>query len=202
MNLEEYLNIITEVNHKAGGGSVAALNGALASSLMLKAYNMAKKSNPEVEQRLGNEYYLNLENLKNEFTRLIFEDGEVFGKVLEAYKLPKDTHEQRKYRRIQIQEKLKFAVDSPLEIIVKSLKLFESIFVFIEYSNPVINSEIAVAKNQLIASIESAMVNMKINIKSIEDNEYRIKKQNSILRIYQNLEYNKKKLQNFLDKNL
>ncbi|MFM1588780.1 cyclodeaminase/cyclohydrolase family protein, partial [Helcococcus ovis] len=160
MNLEEYLNIITEVNHKAGGGSVAALNGALASSLMLKAYNMAKKSNPEVEQRLGNEYYLNLENLKNEFTRLIFEDGEVFGKVLEAYKLPKDTHEQRKYRRIQIQEKLKFAVDSPLEIIVKSLKLFESIFVFIEYSNPVINSEIAVAKNQLIASIESAMVNM------------------------------------------
>lgn len=52
-------------------------------------------------------------------------------------------------------------------------------------------------KNQLIASIESAMVNMKVNIKAIDDKEYKIKKQNSILKIYQNLEYNKKKLQNF-----
>lgn len=202
MDLHEYLNIITEVNHKAGGGSVAALNGALAASLMLKAYNMAKKSNPEVESKLGNEYYLNLEWLKSDFEKLIKKDGEVFGQVLQAYKLPKDTHEERKYRREQIQEKLKLAIDSPLEIIIKSLKLFENIFVFLEYSNPTINSEIAVAKNQLISAIESAMVNMKLNIKSIENKEYRIKKQNSILKIYQNLEYNKKKLQNFLDKDL
>lgn len=202
MDLHEYLNIITEVNHKAGGGSVAALNGALAASLMLKAYNMAKKSNPEVEQRLGFDYYQNLQNLKNDFTRLVTEDGEIFGKVLEAYKLPKETHEDRHYRREKIQETLKGAIDSPFEIIIKALKLFENIFVFVEFSNPVINSEIAVAKNQLIASIESAMVNMKVNIKAIDDREYRIKKQNSILKIYQNLEYNKKKLQNFLERNL
>lgn len=64
MYIEEYLENITEVNHKAGGGSVAAFNGALAASLMIKAYNMAKKSNPEVEQRLGFDYYQNLQNLK------------------------------------------------------------------------------------------------------------------------------------------
>ena len=202
MYIEEYLENITEVNHKAGGGSVAAFNGALAASLMIKAYNMAKKSNLEVEQRLGFDYYQNLQNLKNDFTRLVTEDGEIFGKVLEAYKLPKETHEDRYYRREKIQETLKVAIDSPFEIIIKALKLFENIFVFVEFSNPVINSEIAVAKNQLIASIESAMVNMKVNIKAIDDREYRIKKQNSILKIYQNLEYNKKKLQNFLDKNL
>ncbi|MFM1582197.1 cyclodeaminase/cyclohydrolase family protein [Helcococcus bovis] len=202
MYIEEYLENITEVNHKAGGGSVAAFNGALAASLMIKAYNMAKKSNPEVEQRLGFEYYQNLQNLKNDFTRLVTEDGEIFGKVLEAYKLPKETREDRHYRREKIQETLKGAIDSPFEIIIKALKLFENIFVFVEFSNPVINSEIAVAKNQLIASIESAMVNMKVNIKAIDDKEYKIKKQNSILKIYQNLEYNKKKLQNFLERNL
>ncbi|MFM1538911.1 cyclodeaminase/cyclohydrolase family protein, partial [Helcococcus bovis] len=192
MYIEEYLENIIEVNHKAGGGSVAAFNGALAASLMIKAYNMAKKSNPEVEQRLGFEYYQNLQNLKNDFTRLVTEDGEIFGKVLEAYKLPKETREDRHYRREKIQETLKGAIDSPFEIIIKALKLFENIFVFVEFSNPVINSEIAVAKNQLIASIESAMVNMKVNIKAIDDKEYKIKKQNSILKIYQNLEYNKK----------
>lgn len=172
MKINEYLNQITEVNHKAGGGSVAALNGALAASLIIKAYNMLLKSNPDYDSIPGEDFISDVYTYQEKLGNSIKEDGESFGKVLDAWALPKNTDEEKKIRSDASQIALKGAVLSPYSVMENSVQLFEYIFELSKYTDDMINTELFVAKNQIISAYNSAKINFEINLVYVKDKDF------------------------------
>lgn len=184
MDIKKYLEILIKPTSEAGGGSVVALNGALASALIMKAYNMIEKKQ---KYSLNKKFYEELDELKSYFNRMIKEDGESFTKVLDAYKLPKTNQEQIDHRNAQIQEGYKIAAKSPLNMIINFEKLYYHIIDIRKYSDPMIDTELDIAINQIISGIKSAEVNLKINIKYIKDDEFNSKLLDELNRIKENI---------------
>lgn len=173
MELSKYLDTLTQANHYAGGGSVASLNGALASSLIIKALNMVKKTNPKITEELRENFENDLLNYQRFFEIGIEEDGKIFGNVLEAWRLPKNTRDEKRYREDISQKALKSAVNSPFIIMKKSVELFDYIFELSKYTDDMINTEIIVSRHQIVSAYNSAIINFAINLKYIKEQDYK-----------------------------
>ena len=107
MEINNYLDLLSENNAKAGGGSASAFAGAMATSLILKAYNMIKKRDPELDDKLQEHYEQDLLRLREYYKEMIITDGKLFEKVLEAYSLPKETNGDSIYRKQRVEEAYK-----------------------------------------------------------------------------------------------
>lgn len=200
MKIKEYLELISEANHLAGGGSVAALNGATACALIQKAYNMIHNKHKDFYYKIGLNAYDELERMKNFFNVTIKADGESFQKVIEAYKLPSDTDEEYQVRKIAIQEAYKLAFQSSYEMISHIVKLFDYIFRGDFYSLPMANLELEIAKAQMVACYKSARATLKINLSYIDDNEFVEKANSNLSKLDQSFVYSAKKFDHLFAK--
>lgn len=193
MEINEYLEILPSVDHRAGGGSVAAFNGALACALILKAYNLTERKVNDLRFKLDDNYYKDIEKLKNFFEVAIMGDGKAFEHVLKALKLPKDSDDDRAIRKSELQKSYRIAFESPYNIMIHIVKLFDYIYPLKDFSSENANSELIVAKSQIVASFSSARANVFINLNSINDKEFVERMKNNITKIDQSFVYNVKK---------
>lgn len=172
MEIYDYLDLLSVADHQAGGGSTAGVNSAMAASLILKAYNMIEKADENFPEVISYGFYEEIEELRDYFVRQITEDGKAFGRVLESWKLPKNTAEEKEIRNKAAQEALKNAVETPLDLMVKSLDLLDYINEIRKHSTDMIDTELNVSRNQIIAAVNSAVINFDINLKYIKDSDY------------------------------
>jgi len=112
------------------------------------------------------------EALHERLVNLIDIDTEVFNEVMAAFKLPKDTEEQKKERSAKIQEAYKKAADIPLEVAAKCLEVLRLAPTIAENGNPNALSDAGVAAQMAYAGLEGAVMNVKINLGSIKDESY------------------------------
>ncbi|MCJ7691259.1 MAG: cyclodeaminase/cyclohydrolase family protein [Clostridiaceae bacterium] len=161
-----------------GGGSVAALGSSLASALCSMVFNLT------VDKKIYNEYSeenkmivdKNLEqclNHKEEFLDLMNSDAEVFLTLMSAFKLPKQSDDEKKLRSQKIQEGYKAALEIPMKVAEQSYKIYMHVKIAAELGNKNALSDAGVAALMLQASIESAILNVKINLSSIKDETYK-----------------------------
>ena len=111
---------IQELSSKApipGGGGASALVGALSASLthMVGALTVGKPKYAAVEAEM-NELLKQTEALTNRFLALMDEDAAAFEPLAQAYRLPKETEEEKASKAIQMEAALKSAVQPPLAI--------------------------------------------------------------------------------------
>ena len=161
-----------------GGGSVAALSASIASALNSMVFNLTigkkvyntyseeDKNNVISSQKIS-------EDAKDEFLNLMNKDTEVFLKVMEAFKLPKSTDEEKKIRSTKIQESYKAALEVPFEVAEKAFNMYDYIYTAVKLGNKNAISDAGVAALMLQAAIEGAVLNVKINLSSIKDEEYK-----------------------------
>ncbi|MBE0450215.1 MAG: cyclodeaminase/cyclohydrolase family protein [Clostridia bacterium] len=173
MNLQDFLNQTASNEPVPGGGSVAALASALASSLAAMVANLTieKKNYEEV----SNEMVAIAEQMiafKSEFVDLIDKDANSFDGVMKAFKLPKDTDEEKVERTRQIQAGMKYAASVPLEVAAKTSELFDSIEVLVVKGNQNAQTDALVAGMMARTAILSALYNVKINLSSIKDEAF------------------------------
>ncbi len=112
---------------------------------------------------------------KENSTELVEEDAESYTAVIQAYKLPSETPEEKEIKRAIVDKSLKKATEVPfevLEISKKSLKLARELE---GKSNPNVASDIAVAAMNFVDSAKSAWLNVKINLPSIDKCELKAK---------------------------
>lgn len=188
MEIKEYLEILETADNRAGGGSVGAFSGAFAATLILKAYNMTSKKDSKFINKIDNDFYEDVEKIRNYYDESIMNDGRMFGEVIKAYKLPKDTDENIKFRKKEIQKAYKIAYNSTLSLVENALVLFEYIFTINQYVDDMAKSEINVAIAQISASIRASFVNAKLNLMYISDEEF-IKSENDKLKEHKNKFY-------------
>lgn len=161
-----------------GGGSVAALSASITAALSSMVFNLTVgkkvyKGYSEGEQK-SVDYSLEQSDLeKDEFLNLMNRDTEEFLKLMAAFKLPKETDDEKKLRAEKIQEGYKSALEIPLEVAKKAYNIYEHVFTASKLGNKNAISDAGVAALMLQAAIESAILNVKINLSGIKDEEYK-----------------------------
>lgn len=171
--LRHFMDRLASKSPEPGGGSVAALTGALGAALVSMVANLTlgkekyKDVQPQVEELLKHS-----EKLRGEMQDLIQKDTEAYGALSEVYKMPKNTEEEKAVRAGKMQEALKKACQVPFEIGIKSLDLAKLAKWAAEIGNTAAVSDAGVAVLLARACAESAALNVKINVNSIKDEEY------------------------------
>ena len=159
-----------------GGGSVAALNGALAAALvhMVGGLTVGKEKYSEYHGTMR-EIMAAADKLQKKLLVGIDEDTEAFNKVSAVFTMPKETPEQKTSRSEAMQAALKGAAEMPLEnmtLAYESLKLADAAYGKI---NTTCMSDYGSSVLCAIACVRAAWLNVKINISGIKDEEYKEK---------------------------
>lgn len=160
-----------------GGGSVAALAASISSALSSMVFNLtvgkkAYNAYDEGDKKRVDDSLKESEELKDAFLDLMNKDTEEFLKLMAAFKLPKATDEEKKHRSSKIQEGYKGALEVPFEVAKKAYDIYDHIFVACKLGNKNAVSDAGVAALMLQTAVESAILNVKINLTSIKDEEY------------------------------
>lgn len=174
MNLREFSNELSTDSPAPGGGSVAALSGALGSALSSMVANLTygKKEYRKANRRMKN-LALQAQVLKDEFIDLIEQDAEAFNNVMSAMRLKKKTEEEKKKRDEAIEEATKKATLVPLEIMKKSERILDLAAVAEKKGNQNSVSDAGVAAIMADAACEGGYLNVIINLGNIKDEEFK-----------------------------
>ncbi len=156
-----------------GGGSIAAVCGTLSGALVEMVANLTvgKKKYSEVEGEML-EIAEKANSLRESLVEDIQKDSDAFAVVMEAFKLPKETEEEVEIRSIAIQNAMKLAAETPLEIARKaySVMFLSEQVVADGNSNAVTDGLVSLMLAR--TAVLSALLNVKINLDSIKDPEY------------------------------
>jgi len=166
----EFLIALANTTPTPGGGSVAALQGALGAALlsMVTGLTLKKTEDPELKGFHGF-----LKMVMNEFYEMIEKDKNAFDAVMKAFKLPKDTEEEKEKRRVAIQESYEIAAQVPLGVCRKIVDLYPyaKILALKGLKNAI--SDVGVASYVLHSGFLSGRMNVLINLLSITDEKYK-----------------------------
>lgn len=159
-----------------GGGSTAALVSALAGALnsMVYSFTVDKKAFEKLDDNKKEKMIMLKEKCEEFISKSIYymeADRDTFTALMDTFKLPKDTDEEKKYRSQIIKEKTVAAMESPLNLAKDSLEFYDNIDFAIEFGNKNLTSDAIVAAILLHSAIESAIVNVFVNFKSLGNKE-------------------------------
>ncbi|GAB4116799.1 MAG: cyclodeaminase/cyclohydrolase family protein [Candidatus Caldatribacteriota bacterium] len=168
--ISNFLDELASAAPTPGGGSVAALAGALGAALVSMVSNLTigkekyREVEEEVKKILGSS-----EKLRYDLSQLIEEDIKAFNNFMATYKMPKETDEEKKIRSEKIQQALIEAAKVPLQVAYKCLDIFSLAEEIVQKGNPNVVSDVGVAILMAEAGLDSAILNVEINLKMIKD---------------------------------
>jgi glutamate formiminotransferase/formiminotetrahydrofolate cyclodeaminase len=171
--LDTYLTDVAAAEPLPGGGSVAALAGALAAALgeMMSSLTEGRDKYALVESRVR-EIHAKLLNLRVVLRALVQEDSAAFKSLLDAIKLPKGTGEENAARYEAIQRATRSATEAPLSTARAASEVLECLRVLVEIGNPNAKSDVAVGAQLANASLKGAQYNVLANIPGLSDTSF------------------------------
>lgn len=164
----DFLDALARASATPGGGSAAAYAAAAGASLisMVARLTLGKKKYVNVETEMQ-EVLAQSDSLRSELTSAIALDSAAFEKVMQAYKLPKETDDQQKIRQESIQQAMVLATQAPMGVAHKSLRVLELAEQVIRLGNESALSDGATGAALATAAIISAEYNVRINVKQL-----------------------------------
>ena len=172
--LQRYLDDLASAQPVPGGGSTAALSGAMGAALasMVCHITLGKPDYRDVQSEI--ESLLNkTEYLRNRFQQLMQEDIEAYGKLAASYKLPRATDEERKFRSDEIQNQLVTAAGVPLEVVESAARLVTICQRIAEIGSSTILSDVQTAAILASSCGQGASFMVRINVHSMKNNTLR-----------------------------
>ncbi len=171
--LVAFMDKLASKSPEPGGGSGSALVGALGAALVSMVGNLTsgKEKYASIQNRIE-ELLTNSEKARRQLQDLVQKDTEVYGVLAEAFKLPRDTDEQKAERGRAIQDALGEATQVPAEIGERCLDVCRLALTAAEIGNVGAVSDAGVGALMAEAAAQCAALNVKINLGSIEDKEF------------------------------
>src|SRR5437867_1684266 len=170
MNLREFCNETLSDSPAPGGGSVAALMGALGVSLGGMVANLsAGKRGWEDKLRYFSDWAVKAQQLKDEMLLLVDEDTAAFNKVMAAFALPKGSAKEKSVRSAAIQAANKLAAEVPLRVMQTATKAYDLLGEMASRCNPASISDVGVGLLAVRACIDGAGMNVRINVANLKD---------------------------------
>ncbi len=184
MNLRQFCNETLSDSPAPGGGSVAALMGALGASLggMVANLSAAKRG---WDDRLDyfSEWAVKGQQLKDELLFLVDEDTAAFNKVMAAFGLPKDSAEEKAARSKAIQSANTYAAEIPLRVMETASRVYDLLAEMAEKGNPASISDVGVGLLATRACIDGAAMNVRINLSGLKDEKLKATLQEKMERL-------------------
>jgi len=172
--VNEFTDVLSTDAPAPGGGSVAALCGALSGALssMVAALTFSKKGYEdsfELMQQIG----VDAQKLKDEFLADVDRDTAAFNKVMDTWRLPKKTDDEKQARAAAIEEATKEATLVPFDVLKRAEKAAELARKVVEKGNTNSISDAGVAAMTARTAAEGAYLNVRINLPGISDEHFR-----------------------------
>jgi formiminotetrahydrofolate cyclodeaminase len=171
--VEAFLDKLASEAPTPGGGSVAALSGAMGAALVAMVCNLTiGKQQFEQVQREMLSVRERAEHLRTQLQRLAQADVEVFARLMAAYKLPRVTEADAASRRAAIQRLTRDATETPLQTARAAADVLPLCATVARYGNRSVISDAGVAALMAQSAVHSALLNVEINLAVLEDPLY------------------------------
>ncbi|MBN2430421.1 MAG: glutamate formimidoyltransferase [Acidobacteria bacterium] len=173
MNLRDFANELSTDSPAPGGGSVASLAGALGAALaaMVSNLTMGKKGYEAVQEemvRIG----VAGQQLKEEFLADIDLDTEAFDRLMDAFRLPKKSDEEKAARQAAVVEATKGAIAVPLRVLKRTIAALGLVKAVAQKGNQNSLSDAGVGGLMALAAARGACYNVLINLQGLDDADY------------------------------
>jgi formiminotetrahydrofolate cyclodeaminase len=182
--VKEFLLVTAGDDPVPGGGSISALCGALSAALgqMVTNLTVGRKKYVDQEENMK-EMAVVFNSYLDEFAKDIDKDSDAYDAVFSAYKLPKETEEEKAERSKKIQEATKIAAEVPLNVAQKAYKMMDFVSMVARTGNQNAVTDACVAMMCARTAVLGALLNVRINLSSIQDAEYveRLKREADLL---------------------
>ena len=174
MTLSDFVTSVSADSPAPGGGSVSALAGSLGASLaaMVGGLTWGKKGYEGALPELA-DMALDAHETAGRLLRLVDEDSDAYDRVLASFRLPRGTEEQKAARSEAIQDATKAAALTPLETARCCLSAMKQCLVAIRKGNRNSITDGATGAFVARAGLEGAILNVRINLESLKDEEFR-----------------------------
>jgi glutamate formiminotransferase len=184
MNLIEFCNETLSDSPAPGGGSVAALMGALGASLGGMVANLsAGKRGWDDKLEYFSDWAVKAQQLKDELLSLVDEDTAAFNRVIDAFGLSKESTEEKVARTAAIEEATKYAAEVPLKVMETASKSYGLLTEMAERGNPASVSDVGVGALATRACIEGAALNVRINLGQLKTEKFKADIQEKVRKI-------------------
>jgi len=172
-SVSSFLDNLASKAPAPGGGSAAALGGAMGAALISMVCNLTvgKPRFAEVESEMQ-DMLDRAETLRHELQDLAEADVEAFNRLLAAYKLPRTTESDIAIRRDAIQASLRRATEVPLRTARAAASILPLCPPVAERGNQTAVSDVGVAAFFAHAAVKAALLNVEINLNLLEDRIY------------------------------
>jgi glutamate formiminotransferase/formiminotetrahydrofolate cyclodeaminase len=203
MNLREFCNETLSDSPAPGGGSVAALMGALGASLGGMVANLsAGKRGWDDKLKYFSDWAVKAQKLKDELLALVDEDAEAFNKVMDAFGLPKGSAEEKKARTAAIESATKYAAEIPLKVMETAAKSYQLLVEMADKGNPASVSDVGVGALATRACIDGAALNVRINLGQLKDEKFKSALQEKVRKLQADSELRFKKIDQIVQSKL
>lgn len=171
--VKELLEAFSAPTPTPGGGSAAALAGAVAASLLAMVAAMPKTKHGTPEDRAALDRALaDVNRLKATLTDLIDRDAASYDAVVAAYRLPKATDDEKAARKLAVQRAMRGATEVPLETARSAVALLAHGRTIAEHGNPSAKTDAAVALQMAMLAMGGGHVNVEANLGGVGDEAY------------------------------
>lgn len=184
-----FLDDLASSSPAPGGGGAAAVTGAMGAALVSMVCNLTigRQRYAQVEGEMR-ELLDRAESLRAELQQLAEDDVVAFNRLSAAYKLPRVTESDIAIRKDAIQESLKRATEVPLRTARAATAILPLCPPVAERGNQAAVSDIGVAALLAHAAVRSALLNVEINLRTIEDTLYINQVRSEVARLTENLD--------------
>ena len=173
MALADLMDAFASTDAVPGGGSAAALGGAIGASLLLMVAGMPKTKTgaPEETADLA-EAASRLHPLRDSLLELVDRDSDAYRQVMDAFRLPKESDEDKAARTQAIDRATRVATEAPLNTMRACQQALRGALVVARNGNRRTTSDVGVGVELLLAALRGARLNVDINLSSLEDAAY------------------------------
>jgi methenyltetrahydrofolate cyclohydrolase len=169
-SLTALLDAFASPSPTPGGGSASALAGAIGAALCEMVASLPKtRTNVDEERARMRDARERLHALRSRLVELVDEDSAAYEAVVAAYRLPKETDEQKAARRSRIHEALTGAAGTPLEVMRVSAEAVDAAQNVAKVATRSASSDVGVALELLGAALAGAVLNVRINLEELAD---------------------------------
>jgi formiminotetrahydrofolate cyclodeaminase len=171
--LSAFLDAVASSEPTPGGGTAAAIAGAIGTSLLMMVAGLTKSRNGSEEERIAlAEARASLTAVRERLIALADTDAEAFNQVMAAYRLPKASDADKVARKEAIQQALKAATTVPLETLEAGMDGLRLGRIVKAHGNPAAESDVDVGIGLLQAATNGAEANVRINLASVQDQAF------------------------------
>lgn len=169
----DLLRLFRSPNPTPGGGSASALSGAVGASLLAMVAGLPKpRAHTPADVGSLTEAGSRAASMSERLALLMDRDSEAYELVVAAFRLPKNSAEEKTARSGRIQEALRAATEAPLDVMHACAEAIQMAAVVARLGNTNASSDVRVGLELLAAGLRGARLNVSINLTSMKDRDY------------------------------